>query len=407
MMTMTQDCSCSADGRFGKYGGQYVPDTLLGTIQELAAAYEKYKADPDFTAQLEALWHDYVGRPSPLYLARTLSERVGATVYLKREDLNHTGSHKIYDTLGQGLLAQKMGKPRMLAETGAGQHGVATATAAALLGMQCVVYMGEEDVRRQHLNVFRMQLLGAEVVPVSSGTGTLKDAINEAFRYWLENIDDTFYCFGSVCGPHPFPTMVRDFQSVIGREVRRQCMEKAGRLPDYLVACVGGGSNAMGLFYDFLPDTQVRLIGVEAGGRSRTPGDHSATLTEGSYGILHGAAEYVLQDEDGQVLDAHSIAAGLDYPGVGPEHCMLKDTGRARYEVINDAEAVQGFMVLSESEGIIPALESSHAVAQVLRMADELSPEDIVVVNISGRGDKDCEEVQRLLEAGILEQLEG
>ena len=390
-------CSSPA-GRFGRYGGQYVPETLIAALAEIETAYDTYKNDPDFRAEFEALLTDYAGRPSPLYHARRLSDRLGCKVYLKREDLNHTGSHKINNTLGQGLLAKRMGKPRLLAETGAGQHGVATATVAALLGMKGVIYMGEEDVRRQALNVFRMKLLGTEVVPVTSGTRTLKDAINEAFRFWMEHPDDTYYVFGTVAGPHPFPTMVRDFQSVIGREVRAQCLAKEGRLPDRLIACVGGGSNSMGLFADFIPDTQVQLIGAEAGGRSLKVGDHSAALNLGTYGILHGSAQYLLQDEDGQVAPAHSIAAGLDYPGVGPEHCQLKDQGRARYETVSDLEAVQAFRVLSETEGIIPALESAHAVALALRLKDEFGPDEIVVVNISGRGDKDCMEVAEVLE---------
>ena len=398
-MTMTIEEVCEA-GRFGRYGGSYVPETLVTALAEVEAAYNHYGNDPEFRAELQALFADYAGRPSPLYQAKRLSERMGCQVYLKREDLNHTGSHKINNTLGQGLLAKRMGKPRLLAETGAGQHGVATATVAALLDMQGVVFMGEEDVRRQELNVFRMKLLGTEVVPVTSGTKTLKDAINEAIRDWMENVDTTYYLFGTVAGPHPFPTMVRDFQSVIGREVRGQCMAKAGRLPTKIIACIGGGSNAMGIFADFIPDSEVELIGVEAGGRSLGIGDHSAALNLGTYGVLHGSAQYVLQDEDGQVLPAHSIAAGLDYPGVGPEHCYLKDTGRARYEIVSDLEAVQAFRTLSQTEGIIPALESAHAVAQLLKMQDELRPDDVVIVNISGRGDKDCAEVQGILDRG-------
>ena len=398
---MTNGCSSSA-GRFGRYGGQYVPETLVSACSEIAEAYEHYRGDPEFCAELEALQHDFAGRPSPLYRAGRLSERLGCTVYLKREDLNHTGSHKINNTLGQGLLARKMGKPRLLAETGAGQHGVATATVAALFGMEGVVYMGEEDVRRQALNVFRMRLLGTEVVPVTSGTRTLKDAINEAIRDWMENVTTTYYLFGTVAGPHPFPTMVRDFQSVIGREIREQCLAKEGRLPTRVIACVGGGSNAMGAFADFIPEPGVELIGIEAGGRSLRVGDHSAALGLGTYGILHGAAQYVLQDEDGQVLPAHSIAAGLDYPGVGPEHCLLKDLGRARYEIVSDVEAVEAFRMLSQTEGIIPALESAHAVAGALKLQGEFAPEDIVVINISGRGDKDCAEVQDIIDAGLL-----
>lgn len=389
--------TCSR-GRFGRFGGQYVPETLMTAIADIEAAYYRYKDDPDFRAELQHLYEDYAGRPSPLYFARRLSEKIGCKIYLKREDLNHTGSHKINNTLGQGLLAQRMGKKRLLAETGAGQHGVATATVAALLGLEGVVFMGEEDVRRQALNVFRMKLLGTKVVPVSSGTRTLKDAINEAFRFWMEHPEDTFYVFGTVAGPHPYPTIVKDFQSVIGREVRAQCLAKEGRLPTKIIACVGGGSNAMGIFADFIPEPNVELIGAEAGGRSLNPGDHAAALNLGTYGILHGSAQYLLQDDDGQVLPAHSIAAGLDYPGVGPEHCYLKDIGRARYETVSDAEAVQAFRVLSETEGIIPALESAHAVALALRLKDEFTPEDIVVINISGRGDKDCAEVAAYLE---------
>ncbi|MEI6502041.1 MAG: tryptophan synthase subunit beta [Armatimonadota bacterium] len=399
---MTTSC-CDPAGRFGRYGGQYVPETLVAACNEIAEAYEHYKDDPEFCAELETLMQDFAGRPSPLYRAGHLSELLGCTVYLKREDLNHTGSHKINNTLGQGLLAKKMGKPRLLAETGAGQHGVATATVAALFGMQGVVFMGEEDVRRQALNVFRMRLLGTEVVPVTSGTKTLKDAINEAIRDWMENIDTTYYLFGTVAGPHPFPTMVRDFQSVIGREIRAQCLAKEGRLPTRIIACIGGGSNALGAFADFIPDPEVQLIGIEAGGRSLSVGDHSAALNLGTYGILHGSAQYVLQDEDGQVLPAHSIAAGLDYPGVGPEHCHLKDIGRARYEVVSDLEAVQAFRLLSQSEGIIPALESAHAIAGALKLKGEFQPDEIVVINVSGRGDKDCAEVQEIIDAGLLD----
>ena len=399
---MTSPCPKTA-GRFGRYGGQYVPETLVAACQEIADAYERYRNDPEFCEELEALMRDFAGRPSPLYHAANLSELMGCRVYLKREDLNHTGSHKINNTLGQGLLARKMGKPRLLAETGAGQHGVATATVAALFGMTGVVYMGEEDVRRQALNVFRMRLLGTEVIPVTSGTRTLKDAINEAIRDWMENVDTTYYCFGTVAGPHPFPTMVRDFQSVISREIRAQCLEKEGRLPSRVIACVGGGSNALGAFADFIPDPEVQLIGIEAGGRGLRVGDHSAALNLGTYGILHGSAQYVLQDEDGQVLPAHSIAAGLDYPGVGPEHCQLKDLGRARYEVVSDIEAVKAFRLLSQAEGIIPALESAHAVAGALKLKGEFAPDEVVVINISGRGDKDCAEVQEITDAGLLD----
>jgi tryptophan synthase beta chain len=384
-------------GRFGRYGGQYVPEMLMAALQELDAAYAEVKQDREFQAEFDRYLRDYAGRPSPLTFAQRLSEVVGARVYLKREDLNHTGSHKINNTLGQGLLARRMGKPRVIAETGAGQHGVATATVAALFGMKCAVYMGTEDIRRQELNCFRMQLLGAEVVPVSSGSGTLADALDEALRDWIEHVDDTFYILGSVCGPHPYPTMVRDFQSVIGRETRQQCLEKEGRLPTKIFACVGGGSNAMGIFYEFIKDEGVELIGVEAGGLGLDTDKHAATLNKGTFGILHGAAEYVLQDEDGQVLEAHSVSAGLDYPGVGPEHCYLKDTGRAQYVAITDQEALDAFCRLSELEGIIPALESAHAVAEVLKRQGQFSPDDLIVINISGRGDKDVAEVKRLL----------
>lgn len=384
-------------GRFGRYGGQYVPEMLMAALQELDAAYAEVREDLEFLAEFDRYLREYAGRPSPLTFADRLSRLVGARVYLKREDLNHTGSHKINNTLGQGLLARRMGKPRVIAETGAGQHGVATATVAALFGMKCAVYMGTEDIRRQELNCFRMQLLGAEVVPVSSGSGTLADALDEALRDWIANVDDTFYILGSVCGPHPYPTMVRDFQSVIGRETRQQCLEKEGRLPTKVFACVGGGSNAMGIFHEFLEDEGVELIGVEAGGLGLDTDKHAATLNKGTFGILHGAAEYVLQDEDGQVLEAHSVSAGLDYPGVGPEHCYLKDTGRAQYVAVTDKEALDAFCRLSELEGIIPALESAHAVAEVLKRQGQFAPDDLVVINISGRGDKDVAEVKRLL----------
>ena len=396
---MTSDnVTPDAPGRFGQFGGQYVPATLLNALEELEAAFNDASADPAFKAERDALLRDYVGRPSPLYLAPRLSERVGAKVYLKREDLNHTGAHKINNTIGQGLLARRMGKASLIAETGAGQHGVATATVAALLGMSCQVYMGTEDIRRQRLNVYRMGLLGTEVIPVTSGQGTLKDAVEEALRAWMGSYQDTFYILGSVCGPHPYPTMVRDFQRVIGEEIRAQIMDHEGCLPTRIVACVGGGSNAIGAFYDFLGDEDVELIGVEAAGRGLKTGEHSATLMMGSFGVIDGAATKVIQDEDGQVLPVHSVAAGLDYPGVGPEHARLQETGRARYESVTDVEALDAFRTLSELEGIIPALESAHAVAQVLKMSDELSADDIVVINISGRGDKDCEEVARLTE---------
>ena len=384
-------------GRFGRYGGQYVPEMLMPALQELDAAYAAARQDVQFQDEFERQLRDYAGRPSPLTFAARLSELVGAKVYLKREDLNHTGSHKINNTLGQGLLARRMGKPRVIAETGAGQHGVATATVAALFGMECAVYMGVEDIRRQELNCFRMQLLGAEVLPVSAGSGTLADALDEALRDWLANSQNTFYVLGSVCGPHPYPTMVRDFQRIIGRETKQQCLDKEGRLPTKVFACVGGGSNAMGIFYEFLEDADVELIGVEAAGLGLDTDKHAASLSKGTFGILHGAAEYVLQDEDGQVLEAHSVSAGLDYPGVGPEHCHLKDTGRAQYVGITDREALDAFCRLSELEGIIPALESAHAVAEVLKRAGEFDAEDLIVINVSGRGDKDVAEVKRVL----------
>ncbi|MDI9584273.1 MAG: tryptophan synthase subunit beta [Acidobacteriota bacterium] len=387
-------------GRFGRFGGQYVPETLMGVLRELEDAYDQVKDDAEFHAEFEAILRQYVGRPSPLYRADRVSERVGCTVYLKREDLNHTGAHKINNTIGQGLLAKRMGKRRIIAETGAGQHGVATATVAALFGMECVVYMGEEDIRRQELNCFKMELLGATVSPVTSGTRTLKDAINEAIRDWMTNVADTFYLFGTVAGPHPYPTMVRDFQSIVGREARAQCFDQEGRLPDHLFACVGGGSNAMGLFYPFIEDNTVQMHGVEAAGRGISTGDHAAPLNDGSFGVLHGAAQYMMQDADGQVAPAHSVAAGLDYPGVGPEHCHLRDIGRAVYHAVTDTEALDAFQELTRLEGIIPALESSHAVAQVLKMAGQFDPGEIIIINLSGRGDKDCYEVRRLLNEG-------
>ena len=386
-------------GRFGKYGGQYVPEMLMAALDELDAAYSAATEDADFQTEFDSYLREYAGRPSSLYFAQRLSEQVGAKVYLKREDLNHTGSHKINNALGQGLLAKRMEKPRLIAETGAGMHGVATATVAALFGMECAVYMGVEDIRRQEINCFRMELLGTEVIPVSSGTGTLADALDEAMRDWLANVENTFYILGSVCGPHPYPTMVRDFQTVIGRETKRQCLEREGRLPTKIIACVGGGSNSIGIFYEFLQDEGVELIGVEAGGKGLDTEHHAATLLKGSYGILHGAAEYVLQDEDGQVLEAYSVSAGLDYPGVGPEHCHLKDTGRAEYVAITDKEAIDAFCKLSELEGIIPALESAHAVAEVLKRKGQFADDDLVVINLSGRGDKDVAEVKRILAA--------
>ena len=386
------------DGHFGPYGGQYVPETLMPALAELVAAYEAAARDPEFQAEFLGLCREYVGRPTPLYFARRLSERLGgARVYLKREDLAHTGAHKINNALGQGLLARRMGKPRVLAETGAGQHGVATATVCALLGQRCVVYMGEEDVRRQSLNVFRMKLLGAEVRAVASGSRTLKDAINEAMRDWVSNVADTYYMLGSVVGPHPYPTIVRDFQSIIGREARQQILRAEGRLPDYVVACVGGGSNAMGIFHPFADDPEVRLVGVEAAGRGLETGQHAATLCTGRVGVLHGSRSYLMQDDDGQVLSTHSISAGLDYPGVGPEHSHYRDTGRAEYVAATDEEALGGFRLLCETEGIIPALESAHAVAHAARLAASLPSDRIVVVNLSGRGDKDMHTVADVL----------
>ncbi len=385
-----------AKGRFGRYGGQYVPETLMGALEELESAYLQAQEDEGFQQQLDYYLREYAGRPSPLYLAERLSEVCGARIYLKREDLNHTGAHKINNCLGQGLLAQRMGKPRIIAETGAGQHGVAAATVGALFGMETVVYMGTEDIRRQALNCFCMELLGAEVRPVESGRGTLKDALNEAIRDWMSNVENTHYLLGSVCGPHPYPTMVRDFQAVIGTEARQQCLDKEGRLPDKIVACVGGGSNAIGIFHNFIDDEQVELIGVEAAGKGLDTGEHGAALAAGSFGILHGSASYILQDADGQISEAYSVAAGLDYPGVGPEHAYLRETGRARYVAVTDTEAIEAFGRLSQLEGIIPALESAHAVAYVLQMADELDEDTIVIINLSGRGDKDAQEVRQM-----------
>jgi tryptophan synthase beta chain len=385
-------------GHFGPFGGRFVPETLIPVLDQLTAAYERSRTDPEFQAKLADLFKRYVGRPTPLYFAERLTEYAGgARIYLKREDLAHTGAHKINNCLGQILLAQEMGKPRVIAETGAGQHGVATATACALFGFQCEVYMGEEDVRRQALNVFRMRLLGAKVHSVSSGSKTLKDAINEAFRDWVANVHDTFYIFGTVAGPHPYPLMVRDFQSVIGKEAREQILTEEGRLPDAVVACVGGGSNAMGIFHPFVNDEGVRLIGVEAAGRGVDSEEHAATLTKGRPGVLHGASSYLLQDEHGQVIETHSVSAGLDYPGVGPEHSYLKEIGRAEYRTCTDAEALDAFQLLAQKEGVIPALESSHAVARALDVAKELGPDKIVIVNLSGRGDKDVEQAQKLL----------
>lgn len=384
-------------GRFGDFGRRFVPETLMHALQELTEEYERAKSDEAFGDQLDDLLSNYVGRPSPLYFAERLTEEAGgARIYLKREDLNHTGAHKINNTIGQALLTLRMGKQRVIAETGAGQHGVATATACARFGLECVVYMGEEDIRRQQLNVFNMRTMGAEVRPVTSGSRTLRDAINEAMRDWMGSVDDTHYIIGSVVGPHPFPMMVRDFQSVIGKETRQQCLDRLGRLPDEVVACVGGGSNAAGMFYPFVEDDGVQLTGVEAGGRSDKPGDHASPLSYGRPGILHGSFSYVLQDDDGQTLDVHSISAGLDYPGVGPEHSYWKDTGRVTYTTCGDNDALATFHKTARLEGILPAVESSHAVAQGLKSAAARDPNDIVVVCLSGRGDKDVNEVARL-----------
>ncbi|BAF59805.1 tryptophan synthase beta chain [Pelotomaculum thermopropionicum SI] len=377
-------------GYFGAYGGRFVPETLMPALEELEGAYHFYKNDPEFQGELNYYLRHYVGRPSPLYFARGLTEYCGgARIYLKREDLNHTGAHKINNTIGQILLARRMGKRRIIAETGAGQHGVAAATAAALFGFECAVYMGEEDIRRQELNVYRMKLLGARVIPVSAGSRTLKEAMNEALRDWVTNVRNTYYLIGSAAGPHPYPAMVRDFQSIIGIEAKSQVLEQAGRLPDYVVACVGGGSNAIGIFHPFLADRQVRLIGVEAAGRGLDGEEHAATLNRGSPGILHGSLSYILQDKDGQVKCAHSIAAGLDYPGVGPEHACMKDTGRVEYTSATDAEALEAFRLLCRTDGIIPALESAHALAEAVRLAPDLAKEEVILVNLSGRGDKD------------------
>ncbi len=377
-------------GHFGPYGGRYVAETLMPALFELEEAYREFAPRPEFNVELSELLKNYAGRPTPLFHAKRFSEKAGgAAIYLKREDLAHTGAHKINNTLGQVLLARWMGKKKVIAETGAGQHGVATATAAALFGMECRVFMGTEDVRRQAANVQRMELLGAEVVPVASGTGTLKDAMNEAMRYWVSAVRDTFYVIGSVAGPHPYPEMVRDFQRIIGDEAKAQILKAEGRLPDMLIACVGGGSNSMGLFYPFLGDAAVELVGVEAAGLGISTGKHAATLGAGSVGVLHGSKSYILQDEHGQIIEAHSISAGLDYPGVGPEHAFLKDCGRARYESIDDGQAIQAFHALCALEGIIPALESSHALAQAMVEAPKRPRTDIIVVNLSGRGDKD------------------
>ncbi|MCG6861259.1 MAG: tryptophan synthase subunit beta [Chromatiaceae bacterium] len=383
-----------ARGHFGRYGGMFVAETLMHPLEELRVAYERYSTDETFLAELDLDLRDYVGRPSPLYHAERWSRELrGAQIFLKREDLNHTGAHKVNNTVGQALLAQRMGKTRIIAETGAGQHGVATATVAARLGLECVVYMGEVDVARQEANVYRMRLLGAEVVAVKSGSRTLKDALNEAMRDWVTNVDDTFYIIGTVAGPHPYPSMVRDFQTVIGREARSQILERTGRLPDALVACVGGGSNAIGLFYPFLNDTDVAIYGVEAAGEGLATGHHAAPLCAGTPGVLHGNRTYLMEDKDGQIIETHSISAGLDYPGVGPEHAWLKDSGRARYEAITDVEALAAFHALTRIEGIIPALESSHALAYAAKLAPGMAKDQSILINLSGRGDKDMHTV--------------
>lgn len=387
-----------ARGLFGAFGGRYVAETLMPLILQLGEAYEEAKNDPEFQRELAYFQRDYVGRPSPLYFAERLTEHLGgAKIYLKREELNHTGAHKINNCIGQILLARRMGKQRIIAETGAGMHGVATATVAARFGMQCVVYMGTTDIERQQANVFRMQLLGAEVIPVTAGTGTLKDAMNEALRDWVTNVDSTFYLIGTVAGPHPYPAMVRDFQAVIGKETREQLQAQEGRLPDTLIACIGGGSNAMGLYHPFLDEPSVKIVGVEAAGLGVNTGKHAASLTGGEPGVLHGNKTYLLQDEDGQIKDAHSISAGLDYPGVGPEHAWLHDEGRVEYTAITDDEALEAFQLLCRLEGIIPALESSHALAEVIKRAPTLPKDHLMVVNLSGRGDKDMASVMHYL----------
>ena len=384
------------NGRFGVHGGQYIPETLMNAVIELEEAYNKYKSDPQFNAELTQLFNDYAGRPSRLYYAEKMTRDLGgAKIYLKREDLNHTGAHKINNCLGQALLAKKMGKTRLIAETGAGQHGVATATVAALLGMECVVFMGKVDTERQALNVYKMKLLGADVVPVTDGTGTLKDAVSQAMREWTSRMEDTHYCLGSVMGPHPFPTIVRDFQSVISKEIKQEMLEREGRLPDAVIACVGGGSNAIGAFYNFIDDPEVQLIGCEAAGRGVNTKETAATLSTGRLGIFHGMKSYFCQDEYGQIAPVYSISAGLDYPGIGPEHAMLFDSGRAKYVPVTDEEAVQAFEYLSRTEGIIPAIESAHAISYACKLAPTMSPDQIIVINVSGRGDKDVAAIAR------------
>ncbi len=383
------------NGRFGDYGGFYVPEVLMPVLEELEQAFYRFYEDEGFISDLAALSKDYAGRPSPLYYAKRFSEYVGFKVYLKREDLLHGGAHKVNNTLGQGLLAKYMGKSKLIAETGAGQHGLATAMIGALFGMETKIFMGVTDIERQSVNVHKMKLCGAEVVPIEGGTGTLKDAINDALRYWTAHVTDTFYLFGSACGPHPYPTIVKHFQSCIGKEARQQCLDQLGKLPDMVVACVGGGSNAIGIFSGFVDDKDVKLIGVEAGGRSVSEGKHAATLVAGRVGILHGSKSYLLQDDEGQVYDTESVSAGLDYPAVGPEHCLLKDTGRAEYVAAEDAEVLDAFEMLSKSEGILPALESAHALAYLMSRRGRLSPDTTVVVNLSGRGDKDVSIVEK------------
>lgn len=391
-----------AQGRFGKYGGRYIPETLMNALLELEEAYLRYSKDESFQQELRELLRQYSGRPTPLYFAERLTKHLGgAQIYLKREDLNHTGAHKINNALGQALLAKRMGKKKVIAETGAGQHGVASATVAALLGLECKVFMGEIDTQRQQLNVFRMNLLGAEVVPVCSGSRTLKDACNEALRYWVSNVDDTYYILGSATGPHPYPMMVRDFQRIIGDETKEQIMQMLGRLPDAIIACVGGGSNAIGMFYPFVDEENVRLIGVEAAGEGIDTDKHAATMTHGRPGVFQGSMSYLLQDEYGQVLEAHSISAGLDYPGIGPEHAYLRDIQRAEYVPASDQEALEALKVLSCQEGIIPALESAHAVAHALKLAPQMGKDEILVINISGRGDKDMETVMKHMKGEI------
>ncbi|MCI1591659.1 MULTISPECIES: tryptophan synthase subunit beta [Heyndrickxia] len=394
MTTYTQP---NEKGHFGMFGGRFVPETLMPAVLELETAYEEAIKDPQFLQQVDYYFKQYIGRETPLYYAENLSKQLGGpNIYLKREDLNHTGAHKINNAIGQALLTQRMGKKKVVAETGAGQHGVATATACALLGLECVVFMGAEDIQRQKLNVFRMELLGAEVRSVEQGSGTLKDAVNEALRYWVTHVEDTHYILGSVVGPHPFPKIVRDFQSVIGSETRRQIQEQTGKLPDAVVACIGGGSNSIGMFYPFVNDSDVKLYGVEAGGSGVDTGKHAATLTDGKIGVLHGTMTYLLQDDHGQIQEAHSISAGLDYPGVGPEHSYLKELGRVHYTAITDVEALEAFELLTKTEGIIPALESSHAVAYATKLAKEMSADETLVICLSGRGDKDVETIKKI-----------